>query len=147
MDELQASVRPFLKELGFQARARAFNRTTFDGITQVIEFQLARFDPPGTQYVGFRQNLYGKFTVNVGVYVPELHKYGTRPDQYSAGHFSSLQITHPHEWSVVSSRSLDWGSPNPRKKGGRGVRPYASDLTGRSPVPTPANRGYFFSDW
>jgi hypothetical protein len=75
MDELQASVRPFLKELGFRGRARAFNRTTSDGITQVIEFQLGRFDPPGTQYVGFRQNLYGKFTVNVGVYVPEMHKY------------------------------------------------------------------------
>jgi len=57
VDELQASVRPFLKELGF--RARAFNRTTSDGITQVIEFQLARFDPPGAQiYVGFRQNLW-----------------------------------------------------------------------------------------
>jgi len=26
--------------------------------------------------VGFRQNLYGKFAVNVGVYVPELHAYG-----------------------------------------------------------------------
>jgi len=72
MDEVQTSVRPFLKELGFRARARAFNRITSDGITQVIEFQLARFDPPGTHYVGFRQNLYGKFTVNVGVYVPEL---------------------------------------------------------------------------
>jgi len=71
---LPASVGQFLKELGF--RARAFHRTTSDGITQVIEFQLARFDPPAHGYVGFRQNPYGKFTVNVGVYVPELHAYG-----------------------------------------------------------------------
>ena len=28
------------------------------------------------RYVGFRQNLYGKFAVNVGVYVPDLHAYG-----------------------------------------------------------------------
>lgn len=75
MDELRATVRPFLKELGFRARWRAFNRPTSDGLTQVIEFQLGRFDPPGTQYVGFRQNVYGKFTVNVGVYVPEVDKY------------------------------------------------------------------------
>ncbi len=75
MDELQASVRPFLKELGFRARWRAFNRLTSDGLTQVIEFQLGRFDPPGTHYVGFRRNVYGRFTVNVGVYVPEVHKY------------------------------------------------------------------------
>jgi len=77
MNEVQACIRPFLKESGFRARARAraFNRTTSDGITQVIEFQLARHDPPGTHYVGFRQDLYGKFTVNVGVYVPELHTF------------------------------------------------------------------------
>ncbi len=75
MDGVQASIRPFLKELGFRARARAFNRITSDGITQVIEFQMGRFDPPGTHYVGFKKNWYGKFTVNVGVYVPELHEY------------------------------------------------------------------------
>jgi hypothetical protein len=76
MDELQATLRQFLKELGFRARSRAFNRLTPDGLTQVIEFQLGRFDPPGTHYVGFRQNLYGTFTVNVGVYVPEVHEFG-----------------------------------------------------------------------
>ena len=75
MDDLQASIRPFLKELGWRARSRAFNRITSDGLTQAIEFQLGRFDPPGTQYVGFRRNLYGKFTVNVGVYVPEVDVY------------------------------------------------------------------------
>ena len=50
VDELQASLRPFLKELGF--RAPAFNRTTSDGITQVIEFQRARFEPPGAPICG-----------------------------------------------------------------------------------------------
>lgn len=75
MDEIQANVRPLLKELGFKARVRAFNRVTSGGITQVIEFQMGRFDPPGTHYVGFTQNMYGMFTVNVGVHVPELHDY------------------------------------------------------------------------
>jgi hypothetical protein len=75
MDELRAGIRRFLTALGFRARARAFNRTTSDGVTQVIEFQLGRFDPPGTHYVGFRQSLYGKFTVNLGVYVPEVDEY------------------------------------------------------------------------
>ena len=75
MDELQTNVRPFLKELRWRARARAFNRTTLDGLTQVIEFQLGRFGPPGTHYVGLRRNVYGKSTVNVGAYVPEVDKY------------------------------------------------------------------------
>ena len=77
MDEVQAGIRPFLRELGWRARARAFNRTTSDGLTHVIEFQMGRFDPSGTHDVGFRRNLYGKFTVNVGVYVPEVDEYTT----------------------------------------------------------------------
>ena len=86
MDEIQASVRPFLKELGF--RARAFNRLTSDGITHVIEFQMGRFDPPGTHYVGFKKNWYRKFTVNVGVYVPELHEYS----------FPGAKLSFVHEY-------------------------------------------------
>jgi hypothetical protein len=97
MDEVQASVRPFLKEMGYRARARAFNRTTSDGITQVIEFQLGRFDPPGTHYVGFRQNFYGKFTVNVGLFVPELHDYIWNGDR---------KLTFIHEYDCWISERL-----------------------------------------
>jgi hypothetical protein len=75
MDELQATLRPFLKELRFRARSKAFIRLTPDGLTQVIEFQLGMFDPPGTHSVGFPSDLYRKFMVNVGVYVPEVYKY------------------------------------------------------------------------
>jgi hypothetical protein len=40
--------------------------------------------------VGFRQNLYGKFTVNIGVYVPELHAYG-----YTGG--GKLSFIHEYD--------------------------------------------------
>lgn len=37
---------------------------------------MGRFDPPGTtQIPGLRENLYGLFTVNLGVYVPEVARY------------------------------------------------------------------------
>ena len=73
MDELQSKLRPFLKEHGFRWQARTCNRTTADGLTHVINLQMGRFDPPGTNYIPwFRKNLYGKFTINVGVYVPEV---------------------------------------------------------------------------
>ena len=65
LDELQAKIRPALKERGFRARGRAFNRTTSDGLTEVVRLQMGSFDPPGTAYIpGLRENLYGKFTVN-----------------------------------------------------------------------------------
>jgi hypothetical protein len=72
MDAVASEVRLFLKQSVFRSRARAFNRISSDGLTHVIDFQMGRFDPPGTQYVGFRKNWYGKFTVNLGIYVPEV---------------------------------------------------------------------------
>jgi len=48
MDALQAALKPDLKRWGFRSRARGYNRATSDGLTQVIEFQMGRFDPPGT---------------------------------------------------------------------------------------------------
>jgi len=36
---------------------------------------MGRFDPPGTNFIaGMPENMYGKFSVNVGVYVPEVFK-------------------------------------------------------------------------
>jgi hypothetical protein len=81
MDDLQLSLRPFLKKHGFRLQARTCNRTTADGLTHVVNFQMSRFDSPGTSYFPWlRKNLYGKFTVNVGVYVPEvgLAEYGAQ---------------------------------------------------------------------
>src|ERR1700686_1650303 len=76
LDGLQSKLRPRLKALGFRVRGRTFNRKTADGLTQVVQFQMGAFDPPGTyQIPGIRENLYGKFTVNVGVYVPEVSQH------------------------------------------------------------------------
>jgi len=66
-----------LKERGFRVRGRTFNCETADGLIEVVQFQMGRFDPPGTYYIpGMRENLYGRFTVNLGVYVPEVALYG-----------------------------------------------------------------------
>jgi hypothetical protein len=37
---------------------------------------MGSFDPPGTTYhPGLRENLYGRFTINLGVYVPEVASF------------------------------------------------------------------------
>lgn len=80
VDQIQASLRPFLKRRGFSVRGRTFNRVTEDRLTQVINIQMGASDPPGTTYFpGLRENLHGLFTVNLGIYVPEVarhHGYG-----------------------------------------------------------------------
>ena len=76
VDEIQSQLTPFLKENGFRKRGRTFNRTSSDGLISVINFQMGAFDPPGTTYIpGLRENLYGLFTINLGIYVPEVYKY------------------------------------------------------------------------
>jgi hypothetical protein len=73
MKTVVATIAPELKEAGFRKRRHAFNRPLDDGMTHVVDFQMARFHPPGTpELPPFRLNLYGRFTVNLGVYVPEM---------------------------------------------------------------------------
>ena len=82
VDDIQATIRPWLIERGFRVRGRAFNRVTDDGLTDVLSIQMGAFDPPGTVPIpGLRENLHGLFTVNLGVYIPEvaLHHGGGGP--------------------------------------------------------------------
>jgi len=76
VDEIQSVLRPALKADGFKVRGRTFNRVTDDGLTQVISLQMGASDPPGANHIpGLREDLHGLFTVNLGVYVPEVAKH------------------------------------------------------------------------
>lgn len=63
LDRLQQALMPDLRALGFDGPGRTLNRTTPDGLVQVVGFQ-----------IGLR-SMAGQFTVNVGVFVPELARY------------------------------------------------------------------------
>src|SRR6185295_5952858 len=76
VDDIQRALNPYLREKGFARRGRAFNRVTEDGLTQVVSIQMGASDPPGTTHIpGLRDNLHGLFTVNLGVYVPEVARH------------------------------------------------------------------------
>lgn len=72
-DELQDELRAVLKSVGYRAKGRTFNRVTKDGLTQVIRINLAPANPPAwTPIPGLRENYYGLFTIELGIYVPEV---------------------------------------------------------------------------
>ena len=76
LDSIQEQLTPLLKNRRFRVRGRTFNRITTDGLTQVLNVQMGSFDPPGTTYhPGLRENLYGWFTINLGIYVPEVARW------------------------------------------------------------------------
>ena len=71
LNAIQAAVQKFLKPLGFRKKGRSYNRLTCGELVQVINFQMGQY-PIGKSYVipGFRENYYGKYTVNLGVLLP-----------------------------------------------------------------------------
>jgi hypothetical protein len=76
VNHIQGALHPFLKGCGFKVRGRTFNRVSEDGLTQVVSIQMGASDPPGTTFIpGLRESLYGLFTVNLGVYVPEVARH------------------------------------------------------------------------
>jgi hypothetical protein len=73
MARIVRSLAPTFKQAGFRKRRHSFNRAAEDGIVHVVSFQMGPYDPPGTTEIpGLRENLYGLFTVNLGVFVPEM---------------------------------------------------------------------------
>ena len=70
LDEILAPIALFLKGQRFRKSGRTFNRQTPEGLVQVINFQMGQF-PIGNYVIpGIRENLYGKFTMNLGIVLP-----------------------------------------------------------------------------
>ena len=82
LDEIQSRLATLLKPLGFARRARTFRRETEPGILQIIALEAGRFEigPPLPEPVKhWRPNDYGKFTVNLGVFVEEMYERTNPP--------------------------------------------------------------------
>jgi hypothetical protein len=76
LDEIARSVAPELKDAGFRKKGRTWNREVEPGLIHVIGFQMGPFPVGDHHYVipGLRENLYGTYTVNVGVHIREVYE-------------------------------------------------------------------------
>ena len=75
IDAIQSDLARFLEGLGFRSRERAFNRPTDDGLTQVVELELARVDASRRRPIpGLDESHTGSFSVSLGVLVPEIFR-------------------------------------------------------------------------
>jgi hypothetical protein len=74
MKAVVGELHPRLKQRGFRKRRHTFNREPEPGLVQVVNFQMGPYevgDP--VEIPGLRENLYGKFAVNLGVLLDEIH--------------------------------------------------------------------------
>jgi hypothetical protein len=77
LDEVQTSLTALLKPLAFRRKGRTYNRSVEDGVVQVINLQTGPYEvgqrnPLPPELAHLQQDLYGRFTVNLGVHVREV---------------------------------------------------------------------------
>jgi len=74
LDEIQKAVHSFLKPLKFKKTGRSHNRCLDKGIVQVINFQMGPYPIGDYEIEGLRENLYGKFIINLGIHLPCIYE-------------------------------------------------------------------------
>jgi hypothetical protein len=76
MKQIAAAAAPMLKAAGFRKRRHTFNRSVADGLVHVVNFQMGSYDPSGRPDVlaGIQLNFHGLFTINLGVFVPDMDR-------------------------------------------------------------------------
>jgi Domain of unknown function (DUF4304) len=79
MDAAVGSVAPLLREHGFKKQRHRFNAEPEPRMTQVLTFQMGAHQPPGTTEIrGLREDLYGAFTINLGLHFEEVRELPRR---------------------------------------------------------------------
>jgi len=81
LDQIQRLVAVVLKERGFRKSGRTFNRHTSGSLVHVVNFQMGQW-PVGNYVVpGLRESAYGKFTVNLGIALPDVRRIEGRLEE------------------------------------------------------------------
>ncbi len=73
IDQIQNALAPLLKEQAFKKKGRTYNKKINNDVTNVINFQMGQYQiGPLSPLPELRDDKYGQFTVNLGVYLPAI---------------------------------------------------------------------------
>ncbi len=112
VDEFQQELTALLKPRGFRKSGRTYNRPAHDGIVQVINVQAGPYEigePPPASVAHLRPNLYGRFTINLGAYVPEAHDRSyQKPRRTIQDYHCAIRF----RFSDLIPELIDWWSVN-----------------------------------
>lgn len=70
IETIQKPVSEFLRKAGFKKSGRTYNRMVVDGLIHVVNFQMGQYPIGNYAVPGIRESDYGKFVVNLGVFLP-----------------------------------------------------------------------------
>jgi hypothetical protein len=110
LDLVQTQVSGLLRPLGFRKTGRTYNRASPEGLVQVINLQITRPDPvpPPLRAAGELTAPSDRFTVNLGVWIPEVTDYHrTRPRSKTIQEYD-CQVRTRLGALTASGRDLWW---------------------------------------
>lgn len=139
MKQIIQTAHPLLKEAGFRKRRHIFNRETEPGFVQVLGFQMGPHEPgPQFELPPIKVNLYGKFTINLGIYIEEVHTrlLGTRVASFIPEYVCEIRCRLPElmpedEWPVTNKGAGWWSLDEPPERTAIELR----DLVARYALP------------
>jgi hypothetical protein len=75
MQAVVSQIHPKLKTVGFRKERHTFNRESEPGLIHVVNFQMGPYEPgPNYEFPPYKVNVYGYFTVNLGVFISEVYE-------------------------------------------------------------------------
>lgn len=112
LDLIQKELVKLLKPLGFRRKGRTLSRLVDTDMLQLIALQAGPFEigaplPPEAAHL--RPNFYGKFTVNLGVFVPEMFERAN-PGYSPRGVISDAHCSIRTRLSHITSHEDYWWS-------------------------------------
>lgn len=110
LDEIQSKIFIELKDKGFKKKGRTFNRKVDENIIQVINFQSGKYELKPNKSPAFfiERNLYGKFTINIGVVVLPLRKLETKHDDEPKSFYQEYECLVRTRLPMLVSGEDDW---------------------------------------
>ncbi len=110
MDSITDEIAVYLKPLGFKKQRHTFNRWTSDGLCQVFNLQMGPYEFGHMN--PFYGSLYGKFTANLGIFVPEVcpEKFGQEAPKFINEGICTIRVRFSN---LLNSRRDLWWNLNP----------------------------------
>ena len=81
LDKVQGVIYRSLKEIGYRKQGRTYNNALDSSLVHVINFQMGQYPVGNQEETPFRKNLYGYFSVNLGVFVPKVYLLTSRSQE------------------------------------------------------------------
>jgi hypothetical protein len=111
LDLIQAEAHNFLNQFGYREKGRTFTKSLDSGLIHVINFQMGK----NYHFQTGKSPLAGKFTINLGVFIPEIYRAIWDKEATNITH-GNCEITKRIGLLASSPKDLWWDLKKNKRK-------------------------------